>query len=156
MRSAVLRVEDVRVFSDAAMAFFHSTTGVAAQIRTAYLLDDDGAAPREDYTGVIELGGRYRGQVSFSAPRGMLTHVLLLLGERDYSEASHRDIVGEIANQMTGRARRVFGEGLQIRPPRVYSREQDPARLSAAAQPLVIPLSWDRYEAQLQVAMQPA
>lgn len=156
MTASRLRVEDVRVFSDAAMAFFQTTTGVPAQIRTAYLLQDGGEPVREDFTGVIEVGGRYRGQVCFSAPRGMLTHVLLLLGERDYSDASHRDIVGEIANQMTGQARRFFGEGLHIRPPRVYARKQGPCRLAAAMPPLVIPLAWDRYEAHLQVAMQPA
>jgi chemotaxis protein CheX len=154
MSARMLQAEDIRVFSDAAAAFFQATTGAQAQVRTAYLLQGQPGSVRDDFTGVIELGGRFQGQVCFSAPRGMLTHILLLLGEQDYSDASHRDIVGEIANQMTGQARRHYGEGLDIRPPRVLMREQASRSVSAGAPPFVIPLSWDRYEAQLLVAMQ--
>lgn len=155
MSTRMLQAEDIRVFSDAAAAFFQATTGAQAQVRTAYLLQGSPEPVREDFTGVIELGGRFRGQVCFSAPRGMLTHILLLLGEQDYSDASHRDIVGEISNQMTGQARRHYGEALDIHPPRVLMRGQTPQPAAAGAQPYVIPLSWDRYEAQLLVAMQP-
>ena len=81
----------------------------------------------DDYQGLIELDGKYQGSVAFSAPRGLLSHVLLLMGERDYSDASHRDIVGEIANQMSGYARRHFGESMEISPPRVLTERQAPA-----------------------------
>ena len=128
-----LKVEDVKVFSDAALGFFAQTTGHKASVRTAYLLD--GAGP------------------IVCAPRGLLSHVLLLLGESDYSDASHRDIVGEIANQMSGQARRHFGEALDISPPRVLSPEEGAASHPAGAVPFVIPMQWERYEAHLVVQM---
>lgn len=148
-----LKVEDVKVFSDAALGFFAQTTGHKASVRTAYLLD--GAAPMvwNDFQGRIELAGRYRGSVTFSAPRGLLTHVLLSIGESDYTDASHRDIVGEIANQMSGQARRHFGEALDISPPRVLSPEEGAASHPAGAVPFVIPMQWERYEAHLVVQM---
>lgn len=151
-----LRADDIRVFCDAAAAFFQQTTGRRAAVRTAYLLAGrDPGAGSSDFQGVIELSGHYRGSVEFSAPRSLLSHVLLKLGEGDYSEASHRDIVGEIANQMSGYARRHFGEGMEISPPRVFAGGGAPAP-AAGAQPFVIPMVWDHYEARLVVRMAPA
>jgi chemotaxis protein CheX len=153
MTGAHLRAEDIRVFSDAASAFFLQSTRSKAAVRTAYLMDSADCVVWNDYQGLIRLEGNYRGSVAFSAPRGLLSHVLLLLGESDYSDASHRDIVGEIANQMSGYARRHFGEGMQISPPEVLAPRRGENVPQGLAAPFVIPLLWDRYEAHLVVAM---
>lgn len=142
---------DIRVFCEAAAAFFQQTTGAAAAVRTAYLMPQAEAAVWNDFQGLIELSGRYRGSVAFSASRGLLSHVLLKIGEGDYSDASHRDIVGEIANQMSGYARRHFGEALDISVPRVLSSAERGAAGSGDVQPFVIPMRWDGYEAHLVV-----
>jgi len=149
-----LQVEDVQVFSDAALGFFAQTTGHKAAVRTAYLLDGADPMVWNDFQGRIELAGRYRGSVTFSAPRGLLTHVLLSIGESDYTDASHRDIVGEIANQMSGQARRHFGEALDISPPRVLSPDDAGMPPAGGSAPFVIPMLWDRYEAHLVVQME--
>ena len=149
-----LKAQDIRIFCDAAGAFFEQSTRRRAQVRTAYLLDSAEPVVWDDYQGVIALDGRYRGTVGFSAPRGLLSHVLLLMGERDYSDASHRDIVGEIANQMSGYARRHFGEGMAISPPVVLTQRRPAGPASDAAAPFAIPMSWDGYEAHLVVSMQ--
>lgn len=154
MSTSRLKAEDIRIFSDAAGAFFQATTGSKAAVRTAYLLPSDDIAVWNDFQGLIELKGKYRGSVTFSAPRGLLSHVLLKMGEQDYSEASHRDIVGEIANQMSGYARRHFGEAMDITPPRVITPAQRPAQAALQAAPFVIPMLWDRYEAHLVVRME--
>lgn len=149
--AARLKPDDIRVFSDAAAAFFRQSTRSAASVRTAYLMDQPQPIAWSDYQGLIELDGDWRGSVAFSAPRGLLSHVLLLMGESDYSEASHRDIVGEIANQMSGYARRHFGERLLISPPRLGAARSAPA--GTAGTTFVIPMNWDRYEAHLVVDM---
>jgi chemotaxis protein CheX len=154
MSTARLKVEDIRIFSDAAGAFFEHSTRKRATVRTAYLLDSRDIVIWDDYQGLIELDGQYRGSVAFSAPRGLLSHVLLLMGERDYSDASHRDIVGEIANQMSGYARRHFGESMEISPPQVLTQRQGRAGAPGDAAAFVIPMAWERYEAHLVVRMQ--
>lgn len=153
MSSAGLQLQDIKVFSDAAIDFFTKTTGYKAAVRTAYLLDGGEAVVWNDFQGHIELSGKYRGSVTFSAPRGLLSHVLLLMGESDYSEASHRDIVGEITNQMSGYARRHFGEAMDISPPRVIVPAEKMALPGFAATPFVIPMLWNNYEAHLVVRM---
>ncbi len=153
MSATRLKAEDIKVFSDAAGAFFEQSTRKKASVRTAYLLDSQEQAIWDDYQGVIRLEGRYRGTVAFSAPRGLLSHVLLLMGERGYSDASHRDIVGEIANQMSGYARRHFGESMQISPPQVLTHREPRAVERGTGVPVVIPIAWERYEAHLVVCM---
>ncbi len=153
MSTAHLKVEDIKIFSDAAMAFFAQTTGHRAAVRTAYMLDGSETVVWNDFQGRIELSGAYRGSVTFSAPRGLLTHVLLSMGERDYTDASHRDIVGEITNQMSGYARRHFGESMDISPPKVILQKDGAQIPKFDAAPFVIPMLWDRYEAHLVVRM---
>ena len=141
------------MFSDAAIDFFTKTTGQKATVRTAYLLDGDEAVVWNDFQGHIELGGKYRGSVTFSAPGGLLSHVLLLMGKSDHTEASHRDIVGEITNQMSGYARRHFGEAMDISPPRVMLATEKMAMPGFVAAPFVIPMLWNSYEAHLIVRL---
>lgn len=153
MSTSTLKPADIKVFSDAAMAFFGHTTDKRAAVKTAYLMDRRDSVVWSDFQGLIELGGQYRGSVAFSAPRGLLSHVLLLIGEGDYSDASHQDIVGEIANQMSGYARRHFGQKMDISPPRVLTNPSDLGQPDSDAVPFVIPLMWERYEAHLVVRM---
>jgi chemotaxis protein CheX len=155
MMATQLKAEDIKVFSDAATAFFKASTGSQALVRTAYILETSASGVESDLQGLISISGKYRGLVAFSASRGLLSHVLLKMGESDYSEASHRDIVGEIANQMSGYARRHFGEAMHIAPPRVLSAPQT-ADASFAGSSFVIPMLWDGYEAQLLIQMQAA
>ena len=153
MSTTRLKVEDIKIFSDAALAFFAQTTGHKAAVRTAYLLDGDETVVWDDFQARIELGGHYRGSVTFSAPRGLLTYVLLKIGDSNYTDASHRDIVGEITNQMSGYARRHFGGTMNISPPRVITQVEGVAPPGFEAAPFVIPMLWDRYEAHLVVRM---
>ena len=153
--SAAPRPGDIEVFSESVKRYFEVTTRKKALVRSAYLLESDNPVLWSDYNGIITLGGGYRGSVSFSCPRGLLTHVLLTMGETDYSEASHRDIVGEIANTMTGRARRHFGDALDLSTPKAISGRGSGLSPGAANRPYAIPIDWNGYLAHLVVHMEP-
>lgn len=148
-----LRSEDIEVFSEAISHFFNTCTGEAAHVRSAYLIERAPAVLWNDFNGLIEISGDYRGSVCFSAPRALLSHVLLKMGESVFTDDRHADIVGEIANTLSGRARRHFGEGLSISPPRLLG---DDPRLFAAipdSRPYAIPLLWHGYEANLVIQL---
>ena len=156
MTTTGFKSADIKIFSDAAIEFFNKTTGQKAEVRTAYMLEADETVVWNDFQGRINLGGKYRGSVTFSAPRGLLSHVLLLMGESSYTEGSHRDIVGEITNQMSGYARRHFGESMDISPPHVISPVDGVLAPDFEAPPFVIPIVWTRYEAHLVIRMSKA
>lgn len=153
-----LHSEDVTVFSEAIVEYFATTTGRKAEVRSAYLLDAATPALWNDYNGYIAIRGDYLGGVRFSAPREMLTHVLLAVGEQQFTDERHRDLVGEIANTLSGRARRHFGEGLEIAPPETFVTAPRPASEATgiAIAPYAIPLTWHGYAADLVVQLAPA
>ena len=152
---SALKSADVEVFSESIKKYFDVTTRKRASVRSAYLLEGAEPIVWGDYNGLIELGGGYRGSVCFSAARGLLTHVLLTMGESDYSDESHRDVVGEIANTLSGRARRHFGEQLDISPPQAFASRARRVERRAATRPVAIPIDWNGYEACLVVHLEP-
>ena len=77
----------------------------------------DGNPGAYDYTGVIGISGARNGIVYFTAPRGMLTVLLMRMQETDTSEENMKDLVGEVANTISGNARRDFGKDFSSRCP---------------------------------------
>lgn len=151
MTYRALRPGDIEVFSEAISHFFATATHDPAVVRSAYVLDADDPILWNDYNGVIDVDGGFAGCVAFSAPRGLLSHVLLKMGEQDFTEEKHRDIVGEIANILSGRARRHFGEGLRISTPTAFSGRDEAVRRRARSSPYAIPFRWKGYDADLVV-----
>ncbi|WP_407277851.1 chemotaxis protein CheX [Aromatoleum evansii] len=151
MNFRALNHEDIEVFSEAISAFFLNMTHESAVVRTAYLLDGSSAPLWSDFNGMIDVSGGFRGSITFSAPHGMLSQVLQAIGEREHSVDRCLDVVGEIANMMSGRARRHFGEELAISPPSARLRTLPPSVPRATGVPFAIPLRWRTHEANLVV-----
>jgi hypothetical protein len=55
----------------------------------------------QDYAGVIGISGNREGKVYFTAPRGMLSVMLMCMNETDTGEQNVRDLVGEVANTIS-------------------------------------------------------
>lgn len=143
---------DIEIFSQAITEYFEVTSGEKAQVRSAYLLED-AAAPVlwNDFHGVIAVSGGFLGTVCFSAPRKLLSHLLMSMGDRNYTDDCHLDLVGEIANTLSGRARRHFGEALQISTPMTFLGRAGQVHATATSKPYAIPFQWRGYEAGLVV-----
>ena len=89
-----------------------------------------------DYTGVITVSGRRSGIVYFSAPRGMLTVLLMKMNESDVSHENLCDLVGEVANTISGNVRRDFGKDFAISAAdRRLGRGQRQCELPAGCRP---------------------
>jgi chemotaxis protein CheX len=146
-----LQPQDIEVFANAVIEYFATTTGEKARVRSAWLLEQDEPVLRNDYNGLIEVGGGYSGSICFSAPHQLLDFILLASGDQKYTEVNYLDVVGEIANTLSGRARQHFGETLAIAPPRAFKRQSSPVLRRTAATPYAIPITWRTLEADLVV-----
>jgi chemotaxis protein CheX len=105
------------------------------------------------YTGVIKVSGKREGVVYFTAPRTMLTVLLMKLKETDFSDATLCDLVGEVANTISGNARRDFGREFVISVPSVVAGDDVEVPMSADLRPYVIPINWRSHCAKLVVAL---
>ena len=155
MIAGSLQSRDLEVFSEAITHFFSTSTSERAEVRSAYLVEREDPVLWNDYNGLITVEGGYSGLIAFSAPRELLSHVLLRMGEQDFTEEKHHDIVGEIANILSGRARRHFGESLKISPPTALGgkRQSLASHKNGRAAAYAIPFRWLIYDADLVIRL---
>jgi chemotaxis protein CheX len=91
--------------------------------------------------------------VYFTAPRTMLTVLLMKLKETDFSDATLCDLVGEVANTISGNARRDFGREFVISVPSVLTGDEVEVPMTRDLRPYVIPINWRSHSAKLVVAL---
>ena len=143
---------EVSVFVSAVLQYFDRTVNQAASCGTPFLAMQERPAI-SDYTGVIRIDGKRSGVVMFTAPKTMLSVMLMRMQEPDMSHENLSDLVGEIANTLSGNARRDFGHQFNISVPSVISGKDSALEFPAGARPIVIPIDWRNYHARLVVCL---
>jgi len=144
-----LSEKDIEIFIEAIGGYFKQITKEAASVGVAYLAKN--AFPINDYTGMIKVSADYEGALYFSAPSAMLRHLLTVMKEPNQSDENLLDAVGEIANTISGNARKYFGENMVISIPEKIAHL--PENLDHQARPYayVIIIKWKHYSASLIV-----
>ena len=85
--------------------------------------------------------------------RAMLTVLLMKMQENDFSHETMRDLVGEVANTISGNARRDFGRDFVISVPSVLAGEKPDIPAGPNVRSFVIPINWRSHSAKLVVAL---
>lgn len=149
----MIKEDSMQVFIDGVNRFFNEVNNINAEVGTPYLVENN--TPKAlDYTGIIGVSGYYKGCVYFTAPKVLLKHVLMSIGESDITEASMRDLVGEIANTISGNARSEYGENFMISVPIVIQGIPGEIYLPKDARSYVIPIVWNKYTAAIVICLQ--
>jgi chemotaxis protein CheX len=148
----MLREQELQVFVDGTTNYFEVAAQQPASIGSPYLVTK-GKPGVYDYTGVITISGKREGVVYFTATRAMLTVLLMKMQETDFSDETMQDLVGEVANTISGNARRDFGRDFVISVPNVVSGEKVEIPFPTDMRPFVIPINWRSYSAKLVVAL---
>ena len=105
--------------------------------------------PIYDFTGVIGISGERQGCVYFTAHRDLLRQLLLHVGEADVSDNNLCDLVGEIANTISGNARRHFGPNFMISVPVVVAGNARAIQVPKDIKAYILPLKWHKLEAAM-------
>ncbi len=149
----MINEEKIQVFIDGVNRFFNDVNNINAEVGTPYLVENENPKAH-DFTGIIGVSGPYRGCVYFTAPKVLLRHILLSIGETESNEASMLDLVGEIANTISGNARTEYGETFMISVPMVIQGAPSGIYLPRDARSYVIPVTWNQYTAAIVVCLQ--
>src|SRR2546430_15988956 len=96
----MLHEQELKTFVEGTTNFFEVTAQQPASIGSPYLME--GSPAVHEYTGVINISGKREGAVYFTAPKAMLTVLLMKMQENDFSHETMRDLVGEVANMISG------------------------------------------------------
>ena len=144
---------EVGVFVSGILQYFGTTVQQAAHCGTPHLALNE-RPEISDYTGVVQVTGRRVGLVAFTAPKSMLSVMLMRMQETDMSHENLCDLVGEIANTLSGNARRDFGKYFQISVPSIFAGKERRLEYPQSTRPIVIPIEWRNYHARLIVSLQ--
>jgi chemotaxis protein CheX len=148
----VIKEAEIRTFVRGVTHYFETSTQQAASVGSPYLVTD-GKPGAYDYTGIIGISGAREGVVYFTAPRGMLTVLLMRMQETDTSDANIMDLVGEVANTISGNARRDFGKQFSISVPTVVAHDAEKVT-TPHVRSFVIPINWRTHSAKLVVCLE--
>lgn len=149
----MINEKEVKVFIDGSKRYFDTSTDRAVKVRAPYLVDMK-ELPASDYTGIIGVSGNRKGCVYFSSPKAMLRHLLLSLGEATATPELMQDIVGEVANTISGNAREEFGQDFMISVPIVVEGKPQSIHLPGHLKAFMVPLVWQGYTASLVVCLE--
>ena len=144
--------QDIEVFITGVRRYFESLkpdSGVV--IEPPFIKDQE--RPLLEYTGIIEISGKAHGAVCFTANGLMLKNILGFLNESPGSQEMLRDLVGEIANTLSGNAREEFGRDFLISVPVVATGNDSKFRLPEDGRNYVIPIIWQSEKAYLLVCL---
>lgn len=143
----------IQIFIDGVVRYFSHTPDKEVTVGTPYLIENKSPAAH-DYTGVISITGPWQGCVYFTAPGILVKHLLMSIGENDTSNDNILDMVGEVANTISGNARREFGSEFMISVPIVIEGKPSAIHLPADLRSYVIPITWKSYKAAVVVCLQ--
>ena len=144
--------ENLKIFIDGAVNFFNHASKEEIKIGSPYLMQN--SSPKiSDYTGVIAVTGPKKGTVYFTAPKILLKHLLMSLGENETSPENILDLVGEVANTISGNARTSFGSEFMISVPTKMQGEHSHIPLPNEMRSYVIPIYWKSYNAAVVVCI---
>lgn len=144
---------DLQVFIQGATHFFSHMGGEAAQIGTPYLASNCNNEIK-GFTGIIGVTGKRRGSVYFTAPPVLLKVLLMTLGEEDSSHENMCDMVGEVANVISGNARKEYGNAFLISVPIVVVGRLDKIVVPPELRSFVVPITWKNYDASLVISLE--
>lgn len=149
----MMREEDLQVFLSGVQKYFSQLMSVdEIDIGTPYLVDNT-IPSAKDFTGVITISGPKVGIVYFTAPRELLERLLILMGETQINDAMFSDLVGEVANTISGNARSEFGEKFEISVPIVLRGAPDEIMLPRKNRSFVIPITWQKRSAFIVISL---
>ena len=144
--------QDIQVFITGIRRYFESLRkDLRVVIEPPFLKDEE--KPFLEYTGIIGISGKAHGAVCFTANGVMLEKILRFLNEAPVNGELIRDLVGEIANTLSGHAREEFGRDLLISVPIVSTDRNVRFHFPRDCRNYVIPIIWQTEKAFLLVCL---
>lgn len=148
----MVKVEKLGVFLSSISSFFAQIDDSPVAIDTPYL-NHNKSAVGYDYSGIIKITGPLEGCVYVSAPSTMLREVMKVMGEPDSSMTMMKDLLGEMANTISGNARTEFGSDFIISPPKIVEGAPSISYLPKDRHSYVTPFTWRGYEAVIGICI---
>jgi chemotaxis protein CheX len=140
-------------FIKTTLQFFDEVSGKKAECGIPFIKKADPVVL--EYTGIIGISGERKGSIYFTTEKSQLLSLAkIMLGAGEFSSAEIKDLVGEIANTISGNLRRIFGIGFLISVPVIVEGKTHDIKLPEDIDSYVIPIKWDNTQSYLVVGLE--
>lgn len=144
---------ELKIFVDGVSNFFNRLGTDVVTVGVPYV--KDGNQFINEITGVIGLTGKRKGGIFITCSYAMVDDVITgYTGMEDKSLEARKDMIGEIANTISGNASDAFGNDFQISVPIVISGKPDGVDMPTRVPTFVIPIQWKSHKAYLVVGVE--
>ena len=148
----MMKVEKLGILLSSMKAFFLQIDDAPVEMDTPYL-NNNKSTIGYDYSGIIKISGPFKGCVYISAPTTMLREVIRVIGEPDSSLTMMKDLLGEMANTISGNARSEFGADFIISPPQIIEGAPIVSYLPKQHNSYIVPFSWRGHKAVIGICV---
>ena len=108
-----------------------------------------------EYTGIIGISGKRKGSIYVTTSENMLSTIAkVILGLKEVGKEDIKDLVGEIANTISGNVRQAYGSDFMISVPVVVEGKAKDIKLPDNIQSFVIPITWKDFKLFLVVCLE--
>jgi len=150
-----MQEKDIQTFIKGVQEYFREYAGEEVRVEIPYVKGSDRVLL--DYTGAIGISGERKGCVYFTASGEMLDTLFRHITKAEGSTPSDlKDIGGEIANTVSGNARKHFGDAFMISIPMLLNGDASKFDFDMASVSYVFPIQWRGYKAFLVVGFENA
>lgn len=148
-----MKETDLHFFIDSTLNYFDEVTHEKAQTGIPYIKAQEPVVL--DYTGIIGISGKRKGSIYITASQEMLIHLAqLILNESSVSNEDIKDLIGEIANTISGNVRQAYGSDFMISVPVVVEGHAKDIKMPDDVQAFVIPITWRTFQSFLVVCLE--
>lgn len=148
-----MKQQKIETFVEIVRNYFCQFSKDELVVDTPYLSDEK--KPHVyDYTGVIGISGVMCGVVYVSASTALLQVLLSDMMESNSSEEMMIDLVGEIANTVSGNARSEFGSEFHISTPFMFKGVPQSVVLPKSGRAFIIPILWQQQVGEIVVCLE--
>ncbi|MCK4754872.1 MAG: chemotaxis protein CheX [Calditrichia bacterium] len=144
---------DLHFFIDSTVNYFEEVTNEKATAGIPYIKDDEPVVL--EYTGIIGISGKRKGSIYVTTSENMLsTLAKVILDLEEVGKEDIKDLVGEIANTISGNVRQAYGSDFMISVPVVVEGKAKDIKLPDNIQSFVIPITWKDFKSFLVVCLE--
>ena len=144
---------DLHFFIDSTLNYFEEVTNEKASAGIPYIKDESPVVL--EYTGIIGISGKRKGSIYITTGEEMLKSIAnIILGIEDVAPGDIKDLVGEIANTISGNVRQAYGSDFMISVPVVVEGQAKDIKLPDNIQSFVVPLTWHGHKSFLVVCLE--
>jgi chemotaxis protein CheX len=144
---------EITEFVDTTITFFTEISGEPAKCGIPFVKNNDPVVLQ--FTGLIGITGKRKGSIYYTAGKDQLEALAkIMLDLTEVSNEDMKDLVGEVANTVSGNLRQSFGSDFQISVPVVVEGPARDIKMPKDIDTYVLPINWRDFESFLVVCLE--